>query len=219
MSVRVGRIVNNKNPSYKGYKAIIVMTKSSAYGDIGPYCLKDDQGRIMENIWQFAKIYQYVPKSVQYYSRWDNRIIWDWPAEQHITENNEVDDKYWIWRQAGMSAVDPIRYPVGQVHRKNAVCSILQTENGVEMLDYIEARKRIYVKVYSDLVKQHPTFVKLSNWLKAGQNLLIIEIDGPHEESLSYYKDTYNVGDDFIQYNTMLATKDNLDIMLNDSLH
>ena len=68
-------------------------------------------------------------------------------------------------------------------------------------------------------MKQHPTFVKLSNWLKAGQNLLIIEIDGPHEESLSYYKDTYNVGDDFIQYNTMLATKDNLDIMLNDSLH
>lgn len=37
MSVRVGRIVNNKNPSYEGFIPIVVMTKSSKYGDIGPY--------------------------------------------------------------------------------------------------------------------------------------------------------------------------------------
>ena len=50
--VRVGRIAKNKYPSYEGFINIIVMTKSSKYGDIGPYCLKNDAGHIMENIWQ-----------------------------------------------------------------------------------------------------------------------------------------------------------------------
>ena len=46
-----------------------------------------------------------------------------------------------------------------------------------------------------------------------------INKNGPHYEGLNYYKDKYNVGDDFIQKHTMLATKENLDIMLNDSKH
>ncbi len=35
--IRVGRIVKNKKPSYPNFKPIIVLTKSSAYGDLGPY--------------------------------------------------------------------------------------------------------------------------------------------------------------------------------------
>ena len=216
MSIRVGRIQNGKIPSYEGYKKIMVMTKSSTYGDIGPYCLKNEQGHIMENIWQFSKIYETVPASTQRYSRWDNRIIWEWPEETHMM-NNQSNDAYWVWRNAGMNAVDPIRYPVGMAHRKHAVGSLMETENGYVMLDYIEARKEIYVKVYSDLVTKHEKFKKLKKWLDKGINLLLIEIDGPHQESLDYYKEKYNVKDDFIENHTMLATKENLDIMLNDT--
>lgn len=60
--IRVGTIkyVNGKKvfPSYpegkdgdNNFKRIEVMTYSTEYGDIGPYCLKDDKGRIVENIY------------------------------------------------------------------------------------------------------------------------------------------------------------------------
>ena len=53
----------------------------------------------------------------------------------------------------------------------------------------------------------------------AGENLLIIEVDGPHQESLEYYKETYGVGDDFIIDNTIIANQENLDLMINDTKH
>jgi hypothetical protein len=43
-----------------------------------------------------------------------------------------------------------------------------------------------------------------------GENLLIIEVDGPHQEDLQYYKDKYGVSDNFIENGTMLVTKDNI---------
>lgn len=67
------------------------------------------------------------------------------------------------------------------------------------------------------MVKIHPTFHKLQKWLKEGKNLLIIEIDAAHQESLDYYKKKYGVEDNFIEKDTMLATKENLEIMLNDT--
>ena len=86
-------------------------------------------------------------------------------------------------------------------------------------LDYVAARKRIYAPLYISLAKQEKLFEELKQMLKKGDNLLIIEVDGPHQKSLQYYKDTYKVKDDFIQYNTLLATKENLEIMLNDTKH
>ena len=61
--------------------------------------------------------------------------------------------------------------------------------------------------------------IALKNRLINGENLLIIEVDGPHQESLDYYKEKYEVGDDFIQKNTMLANDENINIMLNDTKH
>lgn len=86
-------------------------------------------------------------------------------------------------------------------------------------MNLIEARKEIYLPIYKELVKKQPKFEKLVKLLKKGTNLLIIEVDGPHEESLDYYKEKYGVEDDFIENNTILATKENMDIMLNDPKH
>lgn len=36
--IRVGTIVKGKQPSYEGFVPIVVMTRSSKYGAIGPYC-------------------------------------------------------------------------------------------------------------------------------------------------------------------------------------
>ena len=49
--IRVGTIKNNKHPKIPGFKNIVCLTKSTPYGDIGPYVLQDEEGRIFENIW------------------------------------------------------------------------------------------------------------------------------------------------------------------------
>lgn len=218
--IRVGRIVNNKHPSYEGFIPIVVMTPSSKYGAIGPYCLKDDNGVIMENKWQFQKVYKNVYETKQTYSKWDESIIWQWHTETHIDPStNEVNDNYWRWRQAGFNAVHAIRYPVGFNLRHTCLYSLLETPNGLIKLNYVEARKQIYVPEYCNAVKKHQMYQNLINLINQSINLLIIEVDGPHQESLGYYQEKYHVDNDFIQNNTILATKDNLNIMLNDEKH
>jgi deoxyribonuclease-4 len=213
--VRVGRIVNGKNPSFEGFLPIIVLTASSAYGELGPYVLKDENNFIMENIWQFSKCYKKVAKSRQTYSRWDNTVIWEWPEEIHIDEvTQEPNEKYWKWRKTGMENSYAVRWPVGKECSKLCLYSLI-SKNG-EKLDYVSARKQIYAKVYNNLVKKEKTFCKLQKMLFEGKNLLIIEVDGPHMESLDYYKKTFSVNDDFIENDTILATHDNLKIMLDD---
>ena len=48
---------------------------------------------------------------------------------------------------------------------------------------------------------------------------MIIEVDGPKQESLSYYMQEYNVGQEFIVENTIDCTEKNMEIMLNDTKH
>tara|TARA_R110001632_G_scaffold90880_3_gene195037 strand:- start:16168 stop:16926 length:759 start_codon:yes stop_codon:yes gene_type:complete len=228
--VRVGI----KGVSFPGFSEILVLTKSSKYGAIGPYVLVDEKGRIMENIWQFSKVYEDVPKSVQRYSRYDQTIIWDHPAEKHvevkISTNEDGKRKkdikllpsYKNWRKKGMEAEKPIRYPVGMKYRHKCLFALAETEDGKinsRPLNYIESRKVIYVPLYQRLIRNHPMFLKLKKRLNNGENLLIVEIDGPHPESLPYYKQKYEVNDDFIEKGTMLCTQENLNIMLGDEKH
>jgi hypothetical protein len=227
--VRVGRRVYGRNgtftdPKFPEFKDILCLTKSTKYGSLGPYVLKDRNGRIMENIWQFSKVYETVPRSRQTYSRYDHTVIWDHPAEIHSV-NDILTTKYKLWRQKGMECVYPIRYPVGLNDRGKCIGSIQSSEYNKcvkepeyvpKLLTYIEARKEIYLKTYLKLVKKEPDFAKLLKMLKEGKNLLIIEVDGPHEDHLDYYKTRYGVGDDFIINNTILASQENMDIMLND---
>lgn len=211
--IRVGRIQGNVQPSFKGFEKVVVMMKSSKYWELSPYYLKSDEGWIMENMWQFSKVYEKAPKSNQKYSRWDPTVIWDHPAETHV-EDGELTDEYWAWRKKGFENDHAVRYPVGFHHRKN--CLYAFVEDPSERLDYIESRKKLYVPIYINLVKKEDKFRQLVEKLRNGKNLLILEVDGPHGESLDYYKERYGVDDDFITGNTMLATMENLDIMLND---
>jgi len=73
--------------------------------------------------------------------------------------------------------------------------------------------------MYDALVRATATFARLQQRHQNGENLLIIEVDGPHQESINYYKQNYGVGDEFIINDTMLCTRENLGIMLNDPKH
>ena len=228
--IRIGRRKYEKgsftDPTYPGFKQIIVMTKSTEYGSLSPYALVDNKGRNMENIWQASKVYPSVRKSVQVFSRWNKTIIWDHPAEQHAIKNEDgtytILPDYYHWRHKLMYNPHPVRYPVGFNHRHKCLFALKETPEGdidPQGLNYIDARKQIYLPLFVKLVKEQKQFKELKDMLANGENLLIIEVDGPHQESLQYYKDTYGVGDDFIVNDTMSGTPENYNIMLNDPKH
>jgi hypothetical protein len=213
--IRVGRIVDGVQPKIDGFKPIVVLMKSSKYYSLSPYSLRTQEGHIMENIWQFSKVYKTIPASRQTYSRYDNTVIWEHPAEAHLDQDGNLTNAYWNWRSKGYNNPHAVRYPVGFHHRTKCLYSYYNGKN----LNYIEARKEIYMPIYIDLVKEQAQFKELKELLRKGVNLLILEVDGPHQESLQYYKDKYSVDDNFITNNTIIANEKNLDIMLNDAKH
>lgn len=222
MSIRVGRrIYEGKtfvDPSFEGYKKIICMTPSTAYGSLSPYSLVDENGQIMENIWQFSKVFESVPYTKHFYSAYDKTVIWEHPAENHVV-NGEITNQYLEWRKKGFANKYAVRYPVPFDYRHKCIGAIKDINEPV-FLDYISARKKIYVPLYCEMVKKNKDkFVKLKKMLEKGEKLLIIEVDGPHQESMNYYKEKYNVDDKFIEQNTIIASKENLEILLNDSKH
>lgn len=221
-NIRVGVIRYDKNykkiyPSYEGYTLVEVMTKSTQFGDLGPYVLKNEEGQIMENIWQFTKVYPSVPATIQKYSRFDNTVVWNHPAEKHVDGDGTILPAYWDWRDKGINNPYHVRYPVG--YSKKARGSCLYHLWNDEKLDYVQARTKIYYPIYTDLVKRQPKFHLLKKMLNDGKKLLIAEVDGPQEHSMSYYKDKYNVPDNWIENYTIEITPENMEIMLSDTRH
>ncbi len=129
--IRIGRCKYDKtgkriDPTYPGFTPIIVLMKShSKYGVMGPYLLVNKTGQIMENIWQFSKIYQEVPAITQHYSRYNNLVIWQHQKEKHLSEDGILLPAYWKWRTKGMNNKYPVRYPVGFYHRKKCLFCII----------------------------------------------------------------------------------------------
>lgn len=221
--IRVGRCTYDKSgkrtdPTYPGFTPILVMMKShSDWWQLSPYYVKDEKGRYLENIWQFSKVYEKVPKSTQKYSRYNSTVIWDYPEEVHY-KDNKLTKGYLKWRKKGMSNKYPVRYPVGFHHRHKCLFAIKDVANPIS-LNYVDSRKEIYVKEYCKLVKTLDKFKELQARLQAGENLLIIEVDGPHQESASYYQKKYNADKKFIDKSTILINENNIQIMLNDDKH
>lgn len=155
-------------------------------------------------------------------------MIWKYHKTTFVADG-VVNQEYWKWRHQGMNATDPIRYPVGFDARHKCLGviwnSIDPLLNDVEfdyqgkMLDYVESRKKVYVPQYLEAVENKPRLASLKQKLDKGENLLVIEVDGPHKESMPYYREKYQVSDDFIVRDTILVTPENMKIMLDDEKH
>lgn len=223
-NVRVGRSKYSYGriiyPSYPNFTPIVVLTeKISPYGKLGPYHLKNDQGQILENIWQFSKVYREIPQVSIPYSSGNSKIVWQWPSETHVDIHGNLTANYWKWRMTGKNNDEPVRVPVGWKYKSSALYSLEKDEPispNNPKLNYIEARKKIYFPIYINAVVKEPLFRELKNRLQSGENLLIIDIDGPHQESLDYYHKVYGVDNNFIQSDSIDATERNLAILLND---
>lgn len=118
---------------------------------LGPVRLYGGQScRIMENAWQFCKVY---------------------PAHQDSQGNPSSD--YFAWAARGWSRQTPVRYPMG----KGVKPAYLYWDG--ERLDYIEARKRVYLPLYRDAVKATPAFAKLLKIHAQGRREIVLwDFDG-----------------------------------------
>lgn len=184
MSLRVGKYnwELKAQPVTAGYTNVLVHTNHA----MSPYVLRDDQGHIMENAWQFSKLWPKTPNICTSVSRWSKREIrWAYNETVFVDEDHNPNDAYWAWRHEGMTWSRWVRYPVGYKHHNEALCSIVGTPLHYEKLDYIQARKQIYYRLYRDAVVQTLAFKKLKQRFDTGESIQINEVDGPSHDPAS----------------------------------
>ena len=213
--IRVAKYYPGKPvPKTEGYVNILIHTKGTNLGgDLSPYILKDENGRLLENIWQFSKVYPVVFAQRTPISRFHpRRIIWEHPREVHY-ENDKILPAYWKWRRKGMANEHAVRYPNGFHGRHKCLFSLWPGDSGhLEQMGYIEARKKIYCGEYARLAIHTPHFSKLKSMLLKGTNLQIIEVDGPNP-SLQY-----EPFDQISEDNPgLLITEDVIRLLINDA--
>lgn len=136
---------------------------------LSPFYLKFNyEGRetIFESFWQSFKVWERVDKQ--------NKPCWKWPAETHISaENpNKPNEKWEKWHDAVMYHNEAIRRPNGKAIPKYSYYND-------KCLGLIEARQQIYIPFLKQLYRNNPVYKTLLQKFKNGENLLLIEPDGP----------------------------------------
>lgn len=209
--VRVARIIGRYKPAPEapGFITINVtsMNTKSVGAELSPFRLKTAEGYIFENLWQFSKFYDVVD-SVGGDGSNDNETTWHYDFEQHSVNGNP-NELYWKWREAGYKFPHPVRYPVGK--GKKPICSIW---NGAR-LGYIEARKQIYIPIYTELAKKTEDYAIIKCLVDAGYNIQLLDFDGPPVDlTESVYKKLSTIK--HFEFNgTMIVDKSNWDDLVN----
>jgi hypothetical protein len=132
---------------------------------LGPIALYGSYtARIFENAWQFAKLYP-----------------------EHADTNGEPTSRYWTWPQNGWNSNTAFRYPAGK--GRKPLCSLW---NG-HRLNYIEARKQIYIPLYQAAVKRTSAYRTLERLYLERGRLSLFDYDGyDHYELGMSLKDVIN---------------------------
>lgn len=190
MSIRVGKYNYRSKiePTTDGYTNILIHTT----GSLSPYVMTDSNGVIMENYWQFSKIWKNVQKIKQPISQYNpDSVRWEYPSEQHMI-GDKVTPQYWNWREKGFNSTLWVRYPNGYNNHSKAVGSVIGTPDNYEIVDYITARKKLYYPKYREIAIKTVRFKSLLKKLHKGQNLQINEVDGPRYSDEYPYNLTVN---------------------------
>lgn len=172
------RVVGPKEPKEPGLsrELTFVNTTSRATGwqrglspfFLGPVPLYEGAGvaeaRNVENAWQFSKVY-----------------------EEHVGPEGTPTPAYFTWAREGWLHRRAIRYPRG----KGAVPSFSWWD-GVR-LDYVAARKRIYVPCYTRAVLASPSFHQLLALYREQGEVTLWDFDGYDHHKLGMsLKDVLN---------------------------
>lgn len=152
-------------PNYKTPEGVTVINTTSRSDNwskslspffCGPVDLYNGYKSVnVENAWQYSKVYY-----------------------NHVDENQNPSPEYFEWAQKGWNDTKAHRYPMG----KGAV-PLFSYWDG-EKMSYTEARKKIYIPLYSRAVKQTFAFEKLKKMHEEGQDLYLWDFDGYNHKAL-----------------------------------
>lgn len=118
---------------------------------LGPVKLYEGAGEAqnVENAWQYAKVYK-----------------------RHVGDDGNPTPEYFEWAREGWRMRRAVRYPMG----KGAIPEYSWWDG--EKLSYIEARKRIYVPLYTRAVVHTKAFEKLYGLHQELDELYLWDFDG-----------------------------------------
>jgi hypothetical protein len=118
----------------------------------------------IENAWQYSKVYEYF-----------------------TNDDKEPNESYFKWAEEGWNSKKAERYPMGR-----GVKPLYSYWDGVKM-NYIEARKNIYVPLYAKAVKETLSFKKLKSLYESNENIYLIDFDAHNLEPKTFkYIDLLN---------------------------
>jgi hypothetical protein len=199
--------VTTKPIPLDNYESINVLKwKNNKWKALCPYELRTDGqeecvnsgGILFENYYQGCKVYSVVYNNEVYPSQYQKnnpKYLW-WKYNtindkgDIILEGNKINyELYYRWRNSIWACNNPIRYPNGYKNKHKVNFTLYIDKNGTETrMNYITARKELYVKEYIRLVRKLPEYSLLLMKLKQGKNLMICEIDVPDINKKGHYK-------------------------------
>lgn len=132
---------------------------------LGPVNLYDGYiAKNVENGWQYAKFFEY-----------------------YAEEDGSIGERYFKWAKEGWDNSRAVRYPMGK--GSVPLCSYWAGEK----LNYIDARKKIYIPLYSAAVKKSAAFATLKTLADKGQDLYLWDFDGYNHKALNLtYEEVIN---------------------------
>lgn len=160
------RVISMRDATPEGFERIDCTSRNPALRDqlspfyLGPVdCYWGLKAENMENAWQYAKLY---------------------PA--HADEGGNPTSAYFEWRDGGWAKARADRRPMG---RALPLCSLWVVDGLEVRLDYIEARKNIYIPLYKRAVMTGSTVIAdLRGRLHAGESLAFADFDGYDHKAL-----------------------------------
>lgn len=118
----------------------------------------------VENGWQYTKLYP-----------------------EHADKNGDPTDAYWEWAKKGWSSSQPHRYPMGK--GRKPLCSVWMGKK----LDYIEARKRIYIPLYAKAARRTWAWEHLQELHASSRSITLLDFDAyDHIREGLTYEDVMN---------------------------
>lgn len=103
----------------------------------------------VENAWQYSKVYKC-----------------------HMDKNGDPTPQWYFWSHRGFTTNRGIRYPMGKGAEPE------YSFWGGKKMDYIEARKTIYMPIYAEAVKKSPNFQRLKDLYLENKSLTLWDCDG-----------------------------------------
>jgi len=158
-------ILNKFQPNpYQGME--VDTTSRGNNKDLSPFYLGPLQawdGRIVQNVenyWQYSKVYKEHVIPPQSPLKANDPMFW------------EPHPHYFAWRNAGWSKKRADRYPMGKGAKP------LYSYYNEYHLDYITARKQIYIPAYATCVIKTQSYRMLYDAVMAGQDIVLRDFDG-----------------------------------------